>query len=274
LHLKSSIRINALYKVSELAEEGKLTCRRELEIPGNSSDQEERSTIGQAVARLLLALRSLSVLSAKSMSKDALDVLSERHGPVLQRLETGDYICTLEDLRQLRDLCPYIVELNIEILQTCGDEERVTKYQTVGGMPKLKKLTLHVRCIGLRPTRPHAPVTSMGHPSSPDEMEALVVELRRILIDSATDEKLARAIFDTICAARNSPSLSTLTLRPSCAHIVQNHIIYQDFQNVVRWIGHDWSIRCDPRDTHREEVTVKESEGQHVSDRRSIQERQ
>jgi hypothetical protein len=42
----------------------------------------------------------------------------------------------------------------------------------------------------------------------------------------------------------------------------------------VSWIGHSWSIRRDPRDTHRDEVSVKEIGGDYPSEKVSFRESQ
>jgi hypothetical protein len=273
LRFKSSVGLGALHRLGELAEAGQFAHLKELEISATASDYAVPSDVDQAVARVLTSLPPLEVLVSESIGNSTINEISESHGIALRRLEIGNYILSKNDVQKLQTNCLSLTELSIEILRTGGDKKETELYRTLGKMPKLKKLTLHLRCTALRERGPNTSATEMGDPSSPYPISALVAEMRKILINSALDDKLARSIFDTICAASTTafPSLSYLALRPAGAHIVHNCHMYEDFNNVVGWIGHEWLVRRDPRDTHRDEVEAKEIEGVHISEKRSFQ---
>jgi hypothetical protein len=259
LRFRTSLTLGALEKLAELAEGDEFVSLKDLQIPVSLTPSQRQSTMDKAVARILTALRPLERLVTTNISDRTINALAVTHGPSLQCLEIDRYVFTLDDLQQLSKCCRSLARLTIEIIRTSGDQEEMAKYRTLGSMPKLKKLKLNLQCTALCHTWPPP-----GSTSSPPT-EALVVEMRKVLINSALDEKLASAIFNTICRSSTTafPSLADLTLCPIGAHslsFLHHYPMYQDFRNIVRWLGHEWSVQRDPRDTHCDEVTAKEVE--------------
>lgn len=180
------------------------------------------------------------------------DGLISVHASTLKRLQlkTIDRSDTVFDLMALRALTktPLLLleHLSITIKRSKGDSDEVSAYKILGTMPRLQSIILGLDCSDvIVSTSPHEPFVTDASTTEFWQQTWPVDEnihdrcptfknFRDALINSAVDEKLAKAIFRTISAAKSVRwlPLERLEVRPSGGC---------DFGGSLRRFSPDWS---------------------------------
>lgn len=135
-----------------------------------------------------------------------------------------------QEIMQLSTNCPELENLSLQIRRSRGDATEVATYRALGHFPRLRHLTLTLDASP--PPRHRVP----GAPESElpavytkvedhfDESDAEIAgphpyrrgHIKDVFINTAVDEKLARAIFEVVSSAKasnSSPPLETMIIR-------------------------------------------------------------
>lgn len=159
---------------------------------------------GSSSATLLRSLPLLTDLTVLShVNNETLDTISNHHGTTLQRLSMPDFLCSIDDIRSLRQGCQQLDHLSIMIARTEGDQYECEHYRELGRLAKIQSLHLGLDCS-----------VNVGTESVCDEPSYNPVLrdtnykkdfVRRTLVNCAVDGTLAAAIFRRISAATERP---------------------------------------------------------------------
>lgn len=57
------------------------------------------------------------------------------------------------------------------------------------------------------------------------------------------------------------PKLECIRLRVGNAPVLNGQVMSPDFEGILAWIGRSWICRRDPRDTHQNDLTIEEVNG-------------
>ncbi|KAF1362681.1 hypothetical protein EJ07DRAFT_174213 [Lizonia empirigonia] len=184
------------------------------------------------MTQLFLSLPSLVELAIVGAEVTTFEAILKRHGDKLQVFRVKDFILSPRQITQLRDSCPKIRELSIEILRSAGDHIEVEAYRTLGSMRNLQTLSLTLQCTDYyHSDGPNDPVLLMLPSDDKQDQEAMATTIRQVFINAAMDESLARSIFQQILAAHTStkadlpPSLNSMHLRVGGAPVLNGQIM-------------------------------------------------
>jgi hypothetical protein len=265
LHLATNIRLHVLGQLADLAERDgllRLTC---LNLPAIAAEYEERVDAESMMTRLCTSLRPLVELRIVGPGTTSFKAILEHHGDSLQILCVEDVILSAHQVAQLRDSCPKIRQLSIEILRSAGDCVEVEVYQTLGSMRNLKSLSLKLECTDYRETDGPEDFAPFCLPSEEKEDQAaMATAMRKVFVNAAVDRSLAQSIFQEILAAHASAKaglparLNVMRLRVGSVPVLNDQRMGPDFEGVLAWIGRSWMCRRDPRDTHGNNLFVQE----------------
>ncbi|KAK3945227.1 hypothetical protein QBC46DRAFT_455453 [Diplogelasinospora grovesii] len=186
---------------------------------------------------------------------------------------------------ELADRCPAIETLALEIRRSRGDATEVALYRALGRFAHLRRLALTLDASP-PPWFPAAPPAVEGYDTdvdpSFDEFDRSYLSgtlypyrhghIRDILINTAVDETLARAIFRTICAVqtRNYTHGVTTTIAPlermkvqvaggkSFPHRGTMVPVGNDLSPYLAALGRQWLLERDVRDDARDVVHARE----------------
>jgi hypothetical protein len=226
---------------------------------------EDRVDVESTMIRLFQSLHPLVELGIVGAGITAFEAILKRHGGKLQVFCVEKFILSLQQVEQLRESCPRIRELGIEILRSAGDHVEVETYRTLGSMRNLKSLSLLLQHTDYcHEDEPDEPGLLWPPPDDEEDREAMAIAIRQVFVNAAVDESLARSIFHQMLAAHTSikaglpPRLSYIRLQVGRARPVNGREMCMDFKGVLGWIGRSWVCRRDPRDTHQSDVTVEE----------------
>ncbi|KAJ8118838.1 hypothetical protein OPT61_g243 [Boeremia exigua] len=266
LSILRQTELDALKLLVGVAERDGLRHLKALDLAVVSCEYEDREEAESAMTRLLLLLNPLVELAIVGVRDFAFDAALEKHGSSLQVLRVRNLILSPRQVTQLRDSCPGIRELCIEILRSSGDEDEIKTYQTLGSMRCLESLSLILQCSEYHPDGgPDDPAPHMGWSSYDEEdQEAMAVAIRQVFVNAAVDESLARSIFQELLAAHTSvkaglpPRITSIHLKVGGTPVLNGQTTDSEFQGILAWIGRSWACRRDPRDTHQNVITVEE----------------
>jgi hypothetical protein len=261
LRLPTGVDLDALRRLAELAKNQTFSSLRELEITVSTGRGENAVFMSYHVGLMLCSLRPLEVLSLTNFDVATWRQTVVYHSVRLRSLRIRGSALSTDVIDEISQAGSNVEDMEIEILRSQGDDDEVRKYHALGSMSKLKHLTLILRCSshdrhGSGPVR----IQIVGFTRDPVVRRAM----RDILVNAAMDERLARSIFSTIATAnaamRHSipPSISLVRLEMDTTVLVDGYTVDADFDNVVRWIARSWVCKRDPRDTHHDEIHVKE----------------
>jgi hypothetical protein len=269
LQFARQLELDALQDLAALAERDGLSRLRALDLPVISYEfddcVEDRMKVESTMTRLFHSLHPLVELGVVGAGVTTFETILERHGGKLQVLCVEKFILSPQQVIQLRESCPKIRELGIEILRSAGDHVEVETYRTLGSMRNLKNLSLLLQCIDYRHDDELDDPRPLWPPSDDEEdQEAMAIAIRQVFVNAAVDESLARSIFQQMLSAHTCikaglpPRLNYIRLRVGRARPVNGQEMGMDFGGMLAWIGRSWVCRRDPRDTHQNDVTVEE----------------
>jgi hypothetical protein len=265
LQLARQIKLDALQNLADLAERDGLSRLESMNLPAISCEFEERIDAESAMTRLCASLNPLSELRIVRPGITSFEAILKRHGDSLEVFCVEEFILSAHQIVQLRELCPRVKRLSIEILRSSGDHIEVDIYRTLGSMRHLESMSLMLRCTESRqyggPDDPR-PLTMPSEKK--EDQEAMKTAIRRVFVNAAVDRSLAQSIFQQVLAAHAStkaglpPRLSSIRFRVGRVPVLNDQIMSPDFQGILAWIGRGWMCRRDPRDTHQSSFTIEE----------------
>jgi len=146
-----------------------------------------------------------------------------RLGRGLRTLSVRGLAMKAADISQLGADCPLLEDLGISLCRSMGDETETNIYRSLGRcLPRLQRLALNldVRLVtfdattGLGVGPPNAWLLFDEFDEEPFlGTEYLNGHLKRLFINSAMDETLARAIFETISSSKDNTTSATAPLQ-------------------------------------------------------------
>lgn len=243
---------------------------------------EERSHISLdeytvAAASFLRSLNPLSVLAISgSVGSDVFDVIMERHGRTVRKLylepdASADLVVlSPSEISRIRHGCLMLEHLTLSIPRTKGNAQEVAIYKALGTLPKLQSISLTLDASYSDPSasQQETPVNPCFDPFDQAFFDDRAGVLRRVrngyireaFINSALDEKLARAIFHTISASKplGAFPLERLTLRVMGGGRFGVLLVLCSIEDVITQLARSWLIERDPRDDRCGEVIVRE----------------
>jgi len=207
--------------------------------------------------------------------------IMEHHGKNLRRLHilSGRFhpslVFKLSHVEMIKSSCPHLHELTLSIQRTVGDITEVTIYKTLGSFAKLQSLFLILDCSyrgdeseengsnqGLdlpqdgRAVRRVARIPwGQQHEIEPPWDDVV----RGILINSAVDKNLARAIFRAISAGKQAGDLplELLQLYPIGAGKPLSGA-GRIISNTRMCFSRSWQVERNPRDDRQDELVITE----------------
>lgn len=120
------------------------------------------------------------------------------------------------------------MELELYIARTPGDEQETAVYRSIGALPRLRRLTLHLFC-NIEPAFTFSDARDLIDPTIASSVQGV---FRQAAINSA----LAHTIFGLLSAGSQ---LRLLELRPYF------HAGSATLRLWLRWLGREWSVRRD-----------------------------
>ncbi|KAK2812274.1 hypothetical protein FQN50_001632 [Emmonsiellopsis sp. PD_5] len=184
-------------------------------------DQDPDPRIGSGASVFLESLNPLSTLMITDniVDEPLFNIILTRHGPSLRelRISTEKLIFSAEHIIQIRDSCPLLENLDIQIKRTQSDARERRLYETLGTLPRLKKLTLNTfESLTLDDPEIPDPKDVEGTFSDFDRKPFLRrsdvcnAHARDILINRAVDENLMGSMWNIILNRQSSRSLESL----------------------------------------------------------------
>lgn len=265
LQLGRQMELDVVKKLADLAEQDGLPRLRCLSLLAISGEYEEHVDAESIMTRLCTSLHPLAELGIVGPGSMSFEAILQRHGDDLQVLCIDDFVLSVHQVIQLRDSCPGIRKLSIEMLRSAGDGVEVRIYQTLGSMRYLESLSLMLKCTGYREDDgPDAPCILMSPSNDEEDKVAMAIAMRQVLINAAVDESLAQSIFQQMLVTHASvkaglpPKLDLIRLRVGRVPVLNDQTMSPGFRGILAWIGRSWICRRDPRDTHRNEVRIEE----------------
>ena len=275
LEIDHSMDAQALQVLQGLAEGQGLQSLRSLTLCIDIYEDEDSSHLDNATSQLLQAITPLENLKLKGpIAEETVSSILDHHQR-LHRLHLmptpreakGPFTLSASHVQRLQQRCPKLQSVTFPIRRTMGDEQEVFIYRALGGLKRLKHVSLFLDCA----TTPEDPPSPRpGRTDSPAFPPCDYV-LRNALLNAAIDSSLALSIFNTISTANTlaripglSPSLQSLRLQVSGA--ADSDEARQgwdpDLENIFRWVARGWICTRDPRQGHETEVVAREIDEQ------------
>ncbi|VUC28687.1 unnamed protein product [Clonostachys rosea] len=243
----------------------------------DAANATHRANYGDNAALFFASLEPLDELSVTGpLEPKILEAILQRHGQTLEKLglhpvedASGDdpayvsrfeipMILTKEHIQSIHDQCPILEELAIPVKRMQSSAVEVDIYKTLARLDRLKSLFLILDCSDWRVSRD----SSYGPDPSFDEFDRRPWSfysnrghVRVALINSAVDETLARAIWDTICQHKVGRRLESLRLWTTGGGVFGND--RQEAQSLLATLSRSWLITRLPRDDE-EVISVEE----------------
>ncbi|KAK4102550.1 hypothetical protein N658DRAFT_485340 [Parathielavia hyrcaniae] len=186
-------------------------------------------------------------------------------------------------IAELAARCPRIGTLAVTIRRSRGDAAEVALYQALGRFANLRRLDLTLDAsppawFQVRPPDKgvYYQMDTHADPSFDDfDRQHLRGELRPyrnghlrdVFVNTAVDETLARAIFETICAASAAPALERVVIQPDRAEAFPQRDPGSPLRSgglspFVLALGRRWLLERDVRDDARHVVHAREIDGE------------
>lgn len=225
-------------------------------------------------------LRKIPPLSALTLSdwyaKIRFASFVPYHGPRLRELKLLQYFgaeLRAKDLAFIAGHCPMLEVIDLTIQRTQCDADEVKLCKTLGSLPHLKSLTLHLDVAhhnftvddqGELVQRPPPPWDGSDRYNPVGAHEdgggsCTEGEIRLRLINCAIDAPLARSIFTTISSGKPEQSvpLEGLTLRITGKYWFGRGIVCPDqVRAVIGYMSLPWHISRIIRNDRRDELSV------------------
>ncbi|KAL1988109.1 hypothetical protein VTN96DRAFT_1140 [Rasamsonia emersonii] len=182
-----------------------------LKMPRGENERSLRS----ACEMFLDSLNPLSTLRIHASIIDASlrDRIFQQHGATLRDLAFPPR--TLKDILRMRDSCPFLEILRIQVKRSMSDRRETRFYEVLGTLPCLRKLSLDLDC-SLAETELFSDDIVETFDDFDRELFGPTAwwrngHIRNGLINAAVDEALVRSIWDII--ATNKPGCSLKYLK-------------------------------------------------------------
>jgi hypothetical protein len=171
------------------------------------------------------------------------------------------------EVKMLNTSFPSLEELIVKISRSRGNAQEVAIYKALGSMPKLRNLSLTLDVMDLVD-----PISRLGDrhrlPNDPtfDEFDRQVFNgytgyrnghIRDLFINSALDETLARAIFDSISTAQPAKISLVESLK---VRVTRENTFQTDVRSVAVHLAHAWTVERSADQDKYDVVTATEDE--------------
>ncbi|EGX97268.1 hypothetical protein CCM_01928 [Cordyceps militaris CM01] len=239
LALKCSVDLAAVKHLTQIALKNSFTALLSLEINVGAFYRvgEREADADPLAAKLLTALHPLQELLIRGAVRDkSFYAITIHHADTLQKLCFGGgrldgkppVTISMAAAGKLAQRCLQIVELELHIARTPGDERETAIYRSIGTLPHLRRLTLHLLCN----SKP-----ALRFSDARDLTDAMIASsIQGIYRQAAVDSALAHTMFGLLSAGSR---LSLLELRP-CGFSVSSPL-----GRWLRWLGREWSVHRD-----------------------------
>lgn len=239
LALKAEVGLAAVKHLTQMALENSFTALLSLEINVDVfyGLGEREADADPLAAEFLAALPPLQELHVRGAVRDkSFYAITIRHADTLQKLYfdggplNGKPSATISMAAAgtLAQRCLQIVELELYIARTPGDERETAIYRSIGTLPHLRRLTLHLLC-SREPALRSLDAKALTDPKRRSFIQGIY---RQAAIDSA----LAHSMFGLLSAGSQ---LRLLELRP-CGLGLGTKL-----GRWLRWLGREWSVNRD-----------------------------
>ena len=243
----------------------------------NESCSEQYSETANTILRALPGLSRLKVSGA--IRRANFDTIMDCHGRTLRTLSIttcrrpGWLRISRAEATQLSKSCPRLDELKLRITRSLGDKAEVAIYRRLGKIATLRSLslTLDVSQTELFPDSDDGadePPTPPNDPAFDDFDQKIydvsdyaflkprVGHVRRALMNSALDEALCRAIFQSISSAKPERSVLLDQLKLHIEGGGNFGHASAGISQITEEISHDWLVTRSPRDSSRHMLHV------------------
>jgi hypothetical protein len=235
-----------LYALAELAGNGQLSNLKSVSF---CSDREGNKQ--EALSDILEGVGFLCHLCVGDfIGPRHLNTITKRHGQTLRSLHLipdGDFrdnprkpseLLKMDaaDVRQIAESCPHLVELEIPVTRSRGNEQETAVYQALSKMTRLQRLRLHL-CYWVGPNQ------NADDNMDQDQMYGSFADgdiayehVRDAIKDCAIDETLARSIL----AVSDGGKLSYLRLEVNRERGRFSTIFPMDFEDCMALFARNW----------------------------------
>lgn len=151
----------------------------------------------------------------------------------------------------IAERCPRLEEVHVEMQRTRGDSREVAMYRALGTLRRLKRLVIELICT----VCPEEDEDEEGA----DEDQSRIEMLKQGISNHATDEALARAIFDIVSPPDHGQGrLQYLRIEPR----IDTGSLSLDvsFYSATSVLGRHWVCQTDNKEEGRDRVIVREVE--------------
>jgi hypothetical protein len=285
LNLESVIEHEALELLASIAFPSLRGLKLHLREYNSNLLNDEYLDLGEQFLHKLQPLSEIEILG--EIRWMSFDLIIDRHGSALRKLrllpgeppysrDRGQLI-SQSNIKQLAAQSPLLEELAIATSRTKGDEFEVKTYKLLGSILRLKRLSLRLnpgRPPFLRASEIFVDMALLGVggarlqlPTNPsfDHFDRQICSahggyrnghVKDIMINSAVDSTLARAIFNVISSGKPAGALRLESLevevRPEGA------LATAPFFSVLCALGLSWKVERSLRDDASDELITKE----------------
>jgi hypothetical protein len=159
-------------------------------------------------------------------------------------------------LTEMRDACPLLTHLELNIMRDQGSLTEVGIYKTLATFPILRHLTLYLGCRSYERARVHGRMPRYDH--FDQRRSGRYGDIRRTFIDQAIDENLAATIFRLVSPPTSVRGLKELVLLGNTNNPYGTR---SSTYAVVNHICRSWKIQRGVRDDRPGEVVIQEVTG-------------
>ncbi|KAI1841126.1 hypothetical protein JX266_012661 [Neoarthrinium moseri] len=233
------------------------------------------------------------LLLSGSIDPEVFDCIVGRHGKTLRQLSLSPHessysttrcdrptVFTRDDVIQLQASCPVLEELAMPIKRYKGGKPEVEIYRALGKMKWLTTLFLNLDCSNTSvlldgdetPNDPSFDSYMQEFWGSGLQRRPRNGHVRDALVNSAVDERLARAIWDTISTARVGRPLKSLKLWAHSGASFGDSSYQTDLMNMIQHLSRAYLVERSVRDDD-DSISVQEL-GKRAREARDEMERQ
>jgi len=185
----------------------------------------------------------------------------QRHGASLRRL---GFCCTTLSaidttaslLREMRDQCPRLEELQIAIMRDQGSPTEIANYKVFATFPALRRLILYIGSRDYRLERHRGRMEP--YDSFDQQLSGRYGNIRRTFINRAIDENFAKSVFHLISPPGRVRGLEELMVIGLPTLNARRSSIYKKSERVLYHICRSWKVLRGVRDDRHDEVEIEE----------------
>ena len=244
---------------------------------------QDKARLNDALQQLVRKLPSLKELElVGELQRSALAPIIQRAGPTLRKLSLSSnkpsphrLVASQEDLELIVKNCPHLQDLDITISRSKGDANETALYRLMGSLPRLQSL-----CLALDTSDPSLSLwdrsQALFDASEDPTFDAFDREysplgthygigsckghVRNVFMNSALDEPLAHAIFETVSAAKppGALSLERSEINVTGGYNVDLDSLHCGITTVLKHMMRRYLIERNPRDDCRSQLIVTE----------------